>query len=543
MNKSLGSKILIFLTSTVLLVMLFFSILTYFVIKGGIYSQMENDGHVLISSMRREIENYDISSLSEIQSIFSEVREHSNESIAYISLSDNNGRIIVTDEGIEEDDTSGASVQSNDSNADEDLVVSVEGFEEVYNISEPLSSGEGYLNVGLSLESMNKQISMAIKQILYVGLGIIIVTILAGFIISRFLVKGLKNTTSGLGELTQGNLMVEFNSQGKDEFSRLNSTLNQFVSSLKETIKKSVDAQNDFNTISKTLNSRSQNIHSITKNVENQTEAISDTLGKQQNTINSLQREYNGFGDMLSEMGQKASDVEKSNIQIKDVSVIGNSKLEELVLAMNEVTETFDEGTKQIDSLNKNVEIITQITEVINEVAQQTNLLALNAAIEAARAGESGRGFAVVADEITKLAEQVIASSNKINQSIDNMKIVVKGVTDSNSIIANKIENQKAYIDDTVKVFSDIKTEVDGTAEQLSLLTNLIDNINNSKSNIMNSLKDVTNVANDANDIGDKIKNTIEKEMEMVSNLVTIANEIDKVSNRLREGTSSFKII
>lgn len=109
------------------------------------------------------------------------------------------------------------------------------------------------------------------------------------------------------------------------------------------------------------------------------------------------------------------------------------------------------------------------------------------------------------------------------------MKIVVKGVT------------EKAYIDDTVKVFSDIKTEVDITAKQLSLLTNLIDNINNSKSDI-NSLKDVTNVANDANDIGDKIKNTIEKEMEMVSNLVTIANEIDKVSNRLREGTSSFKI-
>lgn len=149
------------------------------------------------------------------------------------------------------------------------------------------------------------------------------------------------------------------------------------------------------------------------------------------------------------------------------------------------------------NDLNLKMQSIAHIIETINSISNQTNLLSLNASIESARAGEAGKGFAVVASEIRKLAEQTKLSSGEIKSIINELLTMVKDIL--NKTYEGKENSQKLKDSNVNRI-------------------NNIEEINISMSEVVAGIEQMSSAM-----------------QEQSASIVEIANEIDKVTNIIKE--------
>ncbi|MBO7335576.1 MAG: methyl-accepting chemotaxis protein, partial [Lachnospiraceae bacterium] len=119
---------------------------------------------------------------------------------------------------------------------------------------------------------------------------------------------------------------------------------------------------------------------------------------------------------------------------VADNIVKGNQKMQEVVLAMNAISESSKE--------------ISKILDTINSIANQTNLLSLNASIEAARAGEAGKGFAVVATEVSNLAGQTGEAAQNTAQLIGTSLSNVEAGINVAGLTAKELESMVSQVQD-----------------------------------------------------------------------------------------------
>ena len=542
--KTFSGKITLILFTFSIIIILILSTISFVMIKNSVMNQMMEDGKTLIKTIRYEIESNDISNLNEIQSIFKAVKDRSEGSISYISLSDSSGQLVVTDEQVVVDAISSSSQteEATTQSASSAEPVLLQVSKDIFNVTEPLSDNQYLLNIGISLTHLQNELSRALTTIALIGGSMTLVVILLGYIITKSMMKVLSTTISSIETFATGNFNTNFIETRKDEFGKLGQSLNNLSEQFRNTMSETLTVVNQLNVASENITNTKISLNASTTKVRSNTDEIQSVIEIQSDSINEMTSVVTQLNTLLYEMSKKSAQIDLNNNDIYDSTLSGLNKMKTLNHSMVDVSETMIESSHQVDKLNDNFSEISDITNVINAVAQQTNLLALNAAIEAARAGESGRGFAVVADEIKKLAEQVINAADQISTIISNTTHVVAEVTRQNSLIENKLTNQEKEVNAVNQAFDQIRNRTSSSIDTIKSFLSEIDSILESNKVMQTEMSAIGNVSDNVMSLEKTIVDSLDRQILCITNLEDIIKDIVDLNQRMYETTSYFKI-
>jgi methyl-accepting chemotaxis protein len=260
-------------------------------------------------------------------------------------------------------------------------------------------------------------------------------------------VRVIEALTTGLENLSSGNLAYRINATFAPAYEKLRTEFNSAVGSLSEPIDEISSTTEAVRLASSEIGSASDDLSRRTEQQAASLEETAAALDEITSTVKSSSQRAEEASDMV---GTAKAGAEKSGAVVKNA-----------ISAM----ERIEESSKQI----------SQIISVIDDIAFQTNLLALNAGVEAARAGEAGKGFAVVAQEVRELAGRSANAAKEIKTLIETSSTQVgTGVTlvNQTGTALGEIESQVSKINDL------IQSIVTGAREQSTALAEINSAIN-----------------------------------------------------------------
>ncbi len=236
-----------------------------------------------------------------------------------------------------------------------------------------------------------------------------------------------------LEEIAGGDLTANVSMDYIGDFAELKVSINRITESLNRSMQ----------TILASTERIRQNAGDVSEEASGLADGVSDVSIRIEEAATKIAEVKGRFDDSLVQTKNsiKASDATKS------VIYANYERMEELVAAMNLITEKSNS--------------IAEIIDMINGIASQTNLLALNASIEAARAGEAGKGFAVVADSVRELSDQTSKAAGSSGSLIEETK---DAILQGEKLVMKIKEEMKAVVDHA----EDMNTHVNSIAESIN---------------------------------------------------------------------------
>lgn len=266
-----------------------------------------------------------------------------------------------------------------------------------------------------------------------------IIIIFAQFVITRGIVKPVKELIELANTISDGDLSVSNNKRsGSDEIGELQDALYTMADRFSHSLRSVFELASEVGHMGVELNQSSQ--------------ALSDSVNTQ-----------------AASMEEISATLEEITANIE--SNAENARFSEEIA--EKTAQNAQEGGEIIKAAINAVDKIAEKNVIIEEIARQTNLLSLNAAIEAARAGEFGKGFAVVAAAVQKLAERSQDSAVEIK---DLSSQTLRIANDMSEIVNEMIESIIKSAELTQEINSSTSEQKSG-AQQINKSVYLVDNI------------------------------------------------------------------
>lgn len=391
-------------------------------------------------------------------------------------------------------------------------------------------------------EDVKKPLTGMANQMYIVLFSAIVVSIIAGILISQLVTRPISRITLLFKQLAGGDLTVQAQGKYTGEFKELADSFNtmaegnkQLISSMNHSIgilnTSTTELENSTQQTSTTIAETTTTAFEISRAMESQandTEAIVDKFMNVGNKIENV----NEMSQSVMLKADEITDAFKNNHEVIDALIAVNGQNEIEVGNISKITVQLAESSSGIH----------QITGTIAEIANQTKLLALNASIEAARAGEQGRGFAVVASEIRKLAEQTTAQSEDINRIVMQTINHVEQNNRSVQAIEEIAEQHKSSVSQTKETFNFVTQNMNEMMSQVQAIATEIQSIERDKDDVIGAAQNLSASGEEVSASVEEVTATMQEQSGMTEHLADMVQRIDGLSKQLAEESSRFKI-
>ncbi|WP_076537477.1 methyl-accepting chemotaxis protein [Shewanella sp. UCD-KL21] len=356
----------------------------------------------------------------------------------------------------------------------------------------------------------------AASSMLAIGIIASMFLIVVGLLVNRSIIVTLESVTQSLRNISEGegDLRSRVDYQGKDEIADLVHWFNQFVSKLQLSIA-------DTKQTTDSLGLASQTLLTSCKNSE-------QTVNEQNQSVEQISHAMREMFVSVAHIAEYAANAASEADNANEEALQGQQVVSKAITTINQLSEEVRTTSVVVNQLEAFTSNVNDILDTIRGIADQTNLLALNAAIEAARAGEQGRGFAVVADEVRTLASRTQASTQEIQQVLQELRSTSTQAVDA---MQRGIETAEEGVK-TTSLAGDALINITNKVSAISIVNDQIaaatEEQHNTSELIQQYVADIeTNAA--------KVKMTTDE-------MGGISHDIEGVSQQLQSITGQFKV-
>lgn len=383
--------------------------------------------------------------------------------------------------------------------------------------------------------------SLILKMLpIIVILTILIIALI--ILVSKYIVKSIKNVNVLAQEIASGNLTHSIKVENEDEFGKMALNLNRMNDNLKNVIISVNEGLEQVVATSEELTASAEQTETAAQQIADSMQQVAAGSEKQ---MNSSSETYTVAEEVLSGVEHISQEIQVAadySMNAYSKAEGGNDVVGSAINQMKQINEKVLISNEIVNVLGEKSNEIGNIISLIDEVASQTNLLALNAAIEAARAGEHGKGFAVVADEVRKLAEQSSEATGKISLIISEIQYkindAIKSMGDGKEATKIGIE----LVESAGQSFKTILQQTDGVSKKMQNISAVSEEILAQVNGMVTSINKISDISKDTSCSTQNIAASSEEQTALMEEVSKASETLADMAVGLQKELNKFKL-